>query len=244
WCATDGEKSDRNARQHPARSGNPAWDGHRVRNFGARNEIVAVQVVVEADDEGIARLSARLPELKGPDGSRIAYRAPAADPTEYAGRPIQIFVEHYMHVTMPSHANWVWAPGSAAAPRPSIGLTPVQLLPEPTRADRGGLPIAVGPDRNQAIWIDVYTGRGRPAGIYRGTIEIAADGATHRLPIELELFDFTLPDSNSMHAMIYFESSQIERYQGRNLDAAYHRFAHRQRIELVHPSAQPAAHTP
>src|SRR5262249_46613141 len=54
------------------------------------------------------------------------------------------------------------------------------------------------------------------------------------LPIELELFDFTLPDSNSMHAMIYFESSQIERYQGRNLDAAYHRFAHRQRIELVH----------
>lgn len=234
WAVNDGEKVDRDDRQDPARSGNSAWDGHRVRIFGARNEIVAVQIVVEADGEGIARLSARLPELKGPDGSRIAYRAPAADPTEYAGRPIQIFVEHYMHVTMPSHANWVWAPGSAAAPRHSIGWTPVQLVPERTRADRGGLPIAVGPDRNQAIWIDVYTGRGRPAGIYRGTIEIAADGATHRLPIELELFDFTLPDSNSMHAMIYFESSQIERYQGRNLDAAYHRFAHRQRIELVH----------
>jgi hypothetical protein len=234
WAVNDSEKVDRDDRQHPARADNSAWDGHRVRIFGARNEIVAVQIVVEADGDGIARLSVRLPELIGPGGSRIEYRAPAADPTEYAGRPIQIFVEHYLHVTTPSHADWVWAPGSEAAPRHSTGWMPVQLVPERARADRGGLPIAVAPGQNQAIWIDVYTGRGRPAGIYRGTIEIAADGATHLLPIELELFDFVLPDANSMNAMIYYENSQVERYQGKNLDAAYHRFAHRQRVELVH----------
>src|SRR5439155_22255299 len=73
-----------------------------------------------------------------------------------------------------------------------------------------------------------------PAGIYRGTIEVNADGRIHRVPIELELFDFTLPDENSIHAMVYYESSQIEEYQGHNLDAAYHRLAHRHRIELVH----------
>ena len=34
--------------------------------------------------------------------------------------------------------------------------------------------------------------------------------------------------------MVYFEPDQPELYQGRNLDAAYHRFAHRHRVELVH----------
>ena len=34
--------------------------------------------------------------------------------------------------------------------------------------------------------------------------------------------------------MVYYESSQPLLYQGRNLDPEYHRFAHRQRIELVH----------
>jgi hypothetical protein len=54
------------------------------------------------------------------------------------------------------------------------------------------------------------------------------------VPIELEVFDFTLPDENSMHAMLYYSSDQPELYHGRNLDAAYHRFAHRHRVELVH----------
>jgi hypothetical protein len=46
--------------------------------------------------------------------------------------------------------------------------------------------------------------------------------------------DFTLPDANSLDAMVYYEPSQPELYHGRNLDPAYHRFAHRSRIELVH----------
>ena len=34
--------------------------------------------------------------------------------------------------------------------------------------------------------------------------------------------------------MVYYEPSQPELYHGRNLDPAYHRFAHRHRVELVH----------
>ena len=37
-----------------------------------------------------------------------------------------------------------------------------------------------------------------------------------------------------MDAMVYYEPDQPVLYQGRNLDPAYHRFAHRQRVELVH----------
>src|SRR5262249_17731365 len=80
----------------------------------------------------------------------------------------------------------------------------------------------------------VYTGRGRPPGTYEGSLTVTADGQARSLPIELELMPFTLPDENSMDAMVYYEPSQPELYQGRNLDDAYHRFAHRQRVELVH----------
>jgi len=203
WAVNDGEKVKRDDRQHPARAGNSVWDGRRVRLFGARNEIVAVQVIVEADRRGITRLTLALPHLRASSGDRITYRAPALDPTDSVDRPIQIFIEHYMYVAMPSHADWIYTRGSPAAPRDPTGWKPVQLVPEHARSDRGGLPIGVRPNENQAIWIEIYTGRDRPAGTYRGTIDINADGRTHRLPIELELFDFALPDENSIHAMVY-----------------------------------------
>ena len=232
WAVNDGVKVDRDARNHPARNANSAWDGRRVRVFAARNEVLAFQLIVEANDTGIKRLAVSLPRLNGPDGNVLVYKAPALDPTDYVDRPIQLFVAHYMHVAMPSHASWVYARGSAAAPRDPTGWKPVQLVPE--NASKSGLPIEVGADRTQAIWFEIYTGRGRAAGVYTGSIEIDADGVRQSLPIELELFDFDLPDRNSMHAMLHYEASQPERYHGRNLDPAYHRLAHRHRVELVH----------
>ncbi|HEY7056557.1 MAG TPA: hypothetical protein VH458_08545, partial [Vicinamibacterales bacterium] len=233
WAVNDGEKVERDARDHPARLRNSAWDGHAVHLSGARNEVVAFQVIVEADDRGIDRLSLRLPELAS-GADRITYRPPAADPTDYVGRPIEIFTVHYMHVTTPSHASWVYEPGSAAAPKDPTGWKPVQLVPENARAGRGGLPIAVSRNENQAIWIEIYIDRVRVPGLYRGTIQIQAGTSRRTLPIDLEVFDFTLPDENSMHAMLFYSSDQPERYQGRNLDAAYDRLAHRHRVELVH----------
>lgn len=232
WAVNDGEKIDRDARDHPARRGNSAWDGRRVRVFAARNEVVAFQLIVEADQSGIDRLTVSLPRLTGPAGSRLVYKPPAPDPTDFVDRPIQLFVAHYLHVAMPSHASWVYARGSAAAPPNPTGWKPVQLVPE--NATKGGLPVAVGGDRTQSIWVEIYTGRDRPAGVYAGAIEVAADGMRRTLPVELEVLDFDLPDRNSMHAMLYYERSQTDRYHGRNMDPAYHRLAHRHRVELVH----------
>ena len=139
-----------------------------------------------------------------------------------------------MKVTEETHASWAWEPGSPAAPKHTVGWQPVQLVPENARDGRGGFPLKVAPGQAQAVWIEVYTGRGRPAGVYEGTLTVRADGASRTLPVELELLDFDLPDENSMDAMVYFEPDQPELYQGRNLDPAYHRFAHRHRVELVH----------
>ena len=233
WAVNDGEKIERDAPDPPLRARNSAWDGKVVRVSGACNEIVAFQVIVEADARGIRALSLRLPSLASPAG-RIAYKAPAPDPTDYVDRPIQIFGVNYMHVESASHASWVYRRGSPAAPADPTGWKPVQLVPENARAGRGGFPLAVAPNQNQAIWVEVYIDRARKPGRYRGTIEIRADGSRRTVPIELEVYDFVLPDENSMHAMLYYTSDQAERYQGRNLDPAFHRLAHRHRVELVH----------
>ena len=232
WAVHDSEKIERDAKNHPARARNSVWDGRTVRIFGARNEVVAFQVIVEADARGIGELSLRLPALDAAR-DRIAYRPPSADPTDYTGRPIQIFAERYMLVTTPSHASWVYDRGSPAAPPDPTGWKPVQLVPENARRGRGGLPVAVRPGENQAIWIEVYIDRDRTPGLYRGAIEIRAGRVRRVVPIALDVFNFTLPDENSMHAMLFYSSDQPQLYHGRNLDTAYHRLAHRHRVELV-----------
>lgn len=235
WAVNDGEKVERDDLNNPNKRANSVWDGRKIKIFGARNEVIAFQVIVEASRDGIKQLSLRLPELRQRGGrAAIRYLAPALDPTNYVGRPIQLFSVNYMNVEKPSRAEWVYAPGSPAAPQDPTGWKPVQLVPENAKAGRGGFPLSVGPAQNQAVWVEVYTKRNLPAGIYQGRIEVNADGRKITIPIELELFDFTLPDQNSMHAMVYYESLQPRLYQGRDLDAEYHRFAHRQRIELVH----------
>lgn len=235
WAVNDGEKVERDDLNNPNKRANSVWDGHKIKIFGARNEIVAFQLIVEAGQKGIKQLRVALRELRQRGGrASIRYAAPMLDPTNYTGRPIQLFSVNYMHVEKPSHAEWVFAPGSPAAPQDPTGWKPVQLVPENAKAGRGGFPLSVEPKQNQAIWIEVYTNRNLPAGRYEGRVEINADGRRQTVPVELELFDFTLPDENSMQAMVYYESLQPRLYQGRDLDAEYHRFAHRQRIELTY----------
>jgi hypothetical protein len=239
WAVTDGDKIAHDALNSPLRKRNSVWDGNTVRLVAARNEIVAFQVVVEADSNGIKALSAGLAELRSEGGKdRILYQPPALDPANYAARPIQVFSVRDMLVRKPTAASWIYVPGSPSAPKNPAGWQPVQLVPENARAGRGGFPLRVEPSTNQVLWFEVYTGRGRPAGLWKGVVSVLADGSAHTMSVELELLNFDLPDENSIRAMVYFEADQLDLYHGRDLEAEYHRFAHRNRIELVHAYSQ------
>ena len=179
-----------------------------------------------------------LPELRQRGGAGRDRLRGARSPIRRrpSGRPIQIFAVHYLNVTETTHADWAWKPGSPAAPRDTHGWKPVQLVPENARAGpRRPARSRVGAARNQAIWIEVYTAaRPVPPASTKAPSPSPRTAAPLRVPVELQVFDFTLPDANSLDAMVYYEPSQPELYHGRNLDAAYHRFAHRNRVELVH----------
>jgi hypothetical protein len=87
WAVNDGEKIERDDLNNPNKKANSTWDGQKIKIFGARNEIIAFQLLVEADKDGIARLSVSLPalELKG-SNARIKYSPPQMiQPTMLAG---------------------------------------------------------------------------------------------------------------------------------------------------------------
>jgi hypothetical protein len=234
WAAHDGLGIERDGPAGAVADHNAAWDGRGVTLTAARNETLAFQVIVESDARGIEALGVALPELRGPGGAVIRYQPPDRDPTITRGRPIRVYALHYMHVTAETHADWVWAPGSQAAPRDTLGWKPVQLVPENARAGRGGLPIRIAGGERQAVVIEIDTGRDRPAGRYTGTVVVSAGAAKTSVPVTLDLLDFSLPDRPTLPVMVYFEPEQPALYQGRDLDDAYHRFAHRHRVELVH----------
>jgi hypothetical protein len=238
WAAHDGLGLARDAPEGAARARNAVWDGHAVALAAAGNETVAFQVIVEADDRGIADLTVALPALSGPGGASFRYVPPHRDPTITRDRPIRLFSLNYMHVTEESHAEWVWAPGSAAAPRDTRGWKPVQLVPENAQVGKGGFPLRVAPNERQAVFVEIYTGRGRPAGRYAGEIVVGAAGRSVKVPLALDILDFVLPDRPTLPVMVFYEASQPELYQGRNLDAAYDRLAHAHRVELVHAWTQ------
>ena len=111
WAVNDGEKIDRDAVGHALAHGNSVWDGERIKLFGARNEVIAFQVIVEARENPIHALSVSFQELMHASGSAITYAPPSTDPSESTGRQIQFFAVRYMNVLEPTAARWIYRKG-------------------------------------------------------------------------------------------------------------------------------------
>ncbi len=220
WATHDGTKVLRDDRAHRDRDRNPIWDGSTVRLLSARNETLAFQVIVEADTR-IAALSASLPALQHASGQALR-----------AGEAVGVFSQHYLHVTRRTRATWVSR--DVAAPTTPIGWIPVALVPATARAGRGGFPLTLAAGRNQGLWFEIHVPATAATGAYDGAIDVQVDGTARRVPVRLEVLDVTLPDEPTLPAMVYYERSQTDLYHGRNMDAAYHAFAHRHRVEFTH----------
>src|ERR1044072_7463813 len=80
WAVNDGEKVERDDLNNPNKSSNSTWDGHKIKIFGARKEIVPFQGILETDQAGGPALSVALPEFRQ-GTTKIKYVAPHLDPT-------------------------------------------------------------------------------------------------------------------------------------------------------------------
>ncbi|MCK5270545.1 MAG: hypothetical protein KAJ46_07160, partial [Sedimentisphaerales bacterium] len=68
WVVDDGEKIKKTDNNHPLATSadNPVWDGRKsgkISLFGAKNEVIAFQLIIEADNSGVNKVDVSLDSL-------------------------------------------------------------------------------------------------------------------------------------------------------------------------------------
>lgn len=240
WANDGGDKVTRNELR--ARSGersvqNSVWDGRQVRLFAAANEIVSVNLVIEAADQAANGVQVTFSDLTNGSGHRLR-----SDPArtrhklfDWTSTEIELFYIQYLQVrglSQLSYGTYDERQIPERLRRPSIFGTPYGGWKDRPGADKFFPDIAVPlelvgafdiPARfNQSIWADIYVPRTAPPGDYAGTITITEQGRVRaRIPVRLEVLNFTLPDATTSLTMVATGYEEIaRRYTGQSYPAA------------------------
>lgn len=91
------------------------------------------------------------------------------------------------------------------------------LWPDPLLPVTGPLDLSAG--TNHAFWLRVFTPTNAAPGTYRGTVRLRAQDLETSVPIELRVYDFTLPDRMTCTTAFGFSPGNIFRYHGLKTDA-------------------------
>ncbi|WP_177182627.1 DUF4091 domain-containing protein [Paenibacillus sp. OV219] len=239
WAVNDGEKILKEDLANPNKMENSVWDGRTVRLFGARNETVAFQVIVEAGD---AEASSLYVEMSGlvhdeHEDCRIENDSElSGDEASNVGLRIEVFTQHYLYVSPDLSTAPQWFYAASAPPLHRSGWIPDALIPANAKPRLGGQPVRAAARVNQGFWIDIYIPRDAElkAGIYRGTVTVRdGEALVAELPIELQLYDFALPDEN--HSLTFVYANDVSEYYPEVPDIRdrFRRMAHRHRFDLV-----------
>ena len=210
WALGDGEKIFREDIQHPDKNGNLIWDGKSIQVKGLYNEVLAFQVIVEngADTARGLEIAVSYPVNKA-SGKAIGANSLKYGPSG----TIEIFSEHYLHVTDSTHPNWFYG-SPVAAPKKMTGWIPDALIPTDAVEGRGGFPLTIAPLQNQGFWIDVHLPRDQkayPPGLYNGTVTVSQAGKTiAEIPVAVTLAPHYLPDANKTTVWVF--SSDVHSY--------------------------------
>ena len=233
WANEGGDKvllHELRATGHPAAVTNSAWDGATIKLFGARNEVVSFNVVMEAAGAGVANANVALSPLTGPGGAVIrSAQRPVSDLFNWTSTDCELFYVRYLRITGMSKlsygalaawqeatfpekmrlpaggSSWLSRPG-AEKYYPEIAL-PLERLPN-------GFGILAG--NNQSVWADIYIPRTATAGVYRGTVTVSEAGAAPiAVPVALTVRNFELPDMPTSKTMVATGLGDIaRRYTG------------------------------
>ncbi|MBE0535105.1 MAG: hypothetical protein IH624_05490, partial [Phycisphaerae bacterium] len=73
--------------------------------------------------------------------------------------------------------------------------------------------ISAEPKRNQPLWVRVKVPRNAAAGIYRGSIVLSNSDIAWTVSLEVEVYDFDLPEQMTCVTAFGFSPSNVWRYQ-------------------------------
>ena len=215
---------------------NGAWDGRRVTLFGARNEVVSFNLVLEASAKKAEGVAISFSSLLGQDGFRIETKE--TGPKEdwgYIDRNIELFFVRYLEIKGISTLtfnywnaddNERYLPTRFRRPHDAEGRGQGTWTQRP---DHNAFypdiavplafhsPFEIPGGMSQSVWVDIYIPKSAPPGTYLGHLEITEGGRlTQSIPVELQVRKFALPDLPTAHTMLFISTENINRrYLGR-----------------------------
>lgn len=89
--------------------------------------------------------------------------------------------------------------------------------PDPLPPFKGGVSVAAG--ENQPLWVRVKAPANTAPGLYRGQITVNAEGFTATVPLEVEVYGFSLPDTTTCRTLFGLSPGPIWKYQRLQTDA-------------------------
>jgi hypothetical protein len=176
---------------HKVRPGDavPTVKGESIRISAARNEAEAAQLVIYPHRE-IGPLQVAAGTLIGPAGATI----PAAG--------VEILRVRYVSTTIATDKTC------------QVGEWPDPLPP------LAGKMVAFEAGRNQPLWVRVKVPNDAPAGTYRGSIALLPAGFQGwSVPLEVQVFDFNLPERMTCVTAFGFSPGNVWRYQNIKTEA-------------------------
>jgi len=105
---------------------------------------------------------------------------------------------------------------------PTDGLGTAGWWPDPLPPYNG--PFSAAAAENHALWFTVRVPTGAQPGLYKGEIALSAEGWSCRVPVELRVRDFTLPEKASVRSSFGLPTGDIK---------AYHNLETREELEKV-----------
>jgi hypothetical protein len=243
WAIDDGEKIKKDDIDNPLAEdyNNAVWKDSTIHLFGAGNEIIAFQLIIQAESGGAKDVDVKVNDLVNGNAVIPGSESGSSDPFDYNGRYIELFTEHYLNVTKRTPPLWFYLPGAAPS-NYYTGWLPDCLIPFSAPEGKGGSPFYIPGNSNQGIWVDIYIPRNAGWGTYKGDVEITVSGKEFLiLNLSLEVYNFTLPDSTHIRNMFGHLPWDVAKRHGVtynntaffSLDAKYHQMAHRHRMNLA-----------
>ncbi len=160
--------------------------------YTAKNEYEPFQIIVKAPaTNNLTNVNVTVSDLIGPNGASIS------------SENITLYREHYLYVTKGSKSS-----NSETNIPLGPGWYPDALIPfvHPTSGnDLSGrfdaVPFNVTSGDNQPIWVDIYTPENTPPGQYNANATITSDQGSNTVNIILNVWNFSLPEKRSLHAI-------------------------------------------
>lgn len=204
---------------------NKAWNGKTVSLFGARNEVVSFNLVIEAAKAKASNVTVTFDSLNGPNGDTIR-SAPASGNGvfDWTARNIELFYARYLQIKGLSffgYGKWDERQVPRRFQRPWAGnghgwgswndrpdhdkfypdaLVPLELVRQ--------FDIEAG--KNQSIWADIYIPKSVSPGLYRGVLNVRENGTAARaVPVQLTVANFALPDTPTVRTMGQLDTTEI-----------------------------------